>query len=93
MIQRQKQHSKIVACPAREEQDDTCPQHRSPTKPLQAEDFINSCNNLFGTKVCHILKFESHNIPSVPVEKVFSSESGEKYAQIKHYLQAKKICG
>lgn len=37
IILRQKQHSKIVACPAREEQDDTCPQHRSPAKPLTAQ--------------------------------------------------------
>ncbi len=31
-----------------------------------------------------------HNIAFFS-EKVFSSETGEKYSQIKHYLQAKKV--
>ncbi len=38
------------------------------------------------------LKYESslHNI-ALPSEKIISSESGEKYEQIKHRLQAKTV--
>ncbi len=43
------------------------------------------------SKCCFWLRYESYIHIAFSIEKVISTESGEKYVQIKHSLQAKTV--
>ncbi len=60
-------------------------------KTIEAKSCVfvrNKFSNIVSLNCCYHLKYESY-IHVFSSEKVVSSESGEKYADIKHYLQAK----